>query len=407
MNDVPAGHAQAQCLPQYRRGSLCDVMPSIAATLGAAGFTDIFNLPRARRVCLLLVDGLGQLMLQHWLPRLDDVPTLSALFTDARQITAGFPSTTAVSLTSLATGLPPGEHGMLGYRMRVPGTAKIMHSLRWDKEVDPLVWQSRRTVFEMLAEQGIEGRYVASGAFRHSGLTRAAWRGAGFLAAEAVGDVVATMITAAQSLQRGLVYAYHAELDHTGHLRGWGSPAWRYQLGIVDTMIRQLIAGLPSGTVLIVTGDHGMIDVPAANRVDIDVDDPAFDAAAPGAGVAPPAPAIAKQLSSGVALFSGEDRVRYLHTMPGAHGDVLAAWRETFRDQAWIVSREEAIDAGWFGPRFEPAFEARIGDVVVASGPQLAVQGSVREPRPFLPVALHGSLTAGEQLVPLLVTECA
>ena len=40
-----------------------------------------------------------------------------------------FPSTTATALTSITTGLPPGEHGVVGYRIDVHGD--VLNVLRW------------------------------------------------------------------------------------------------------------------------------------------------------------------------------------------------------------------------------------------------------------------------------------
>ena len=60
------------------------------------------------------------------------------------------PSTTATSLTSLGTGLPPGAHGLVGFTSRVPGTGKLLNALMWDKDVDPLEWQPHDTAFTRL-----------------------------------------------------------------------------------------------------------------------------------------------------------------------------------------------------------------------------------------------------------------
>jgi hypothetical protein len=129
-----------------------------------------------------------------------------------------------------------------------------------------------------------------------------------------------------------------------------------------------------------VTADHGMVDVPDQDRIDADAE-----------------PA----LREGVALLGGEPRARHVYAEPGAAADVLAAWREVLGLRAWVASREQAIAEGWFGP-VDPAFAARIGDVVAAPAGSAAIVATKAEPRESRLIGMHGSLTSADQLVPLL-----
>src|SRR5699024_10914775 len=142
----------------------------------------------------------------------------------------GFPSTTAVSLSSLGTGLPPGEHGVVGYLMAVPGFDRVMNPLRWQlhgegDDVDlltalpPETFQPRRTAFERAADDGIDVTRLAPGYQAKSGLTRASLRGGGFDASFSLGDLAARTTAALSGPDRALVYAYHGDLDLTGHVR--------------------------------------------------------------------------------------------------------------------------------------------------------------------------------------------
>lgn len=70
---------------------------------------------------------------------------------------------------------------------------------------------------------------------------------------------------------------------------------------------------------------------------------------------------------------------------------------------AWIVSRDEAIEAGWFGPRVADAVRPRIGDVVAAARDSNVLVRLAAEPAESALLGHHGSLTDAEQLVPLLV----
>lgn len=327
---------------------------------------------------MLLVDGLGWQLLRIGA---DAAPYLSA-HAAPTILDVGFPSTTATSLGSLGTGLAVGAHGLLGYELVAPDGLGVLNLLRWDDRPDPLAFQPAPTVFERVAAARVPVTRVLPARFATSGLTRAALRGGAFVPADTHGERVAAVVAALASVPSALVYAYDGGLDATGHRHGCGSPAWRHELAHVDRMVEQLAANLPAGSTLVVTGDHGMVDVPAAARVDVGAD---------------------AELADGVRLVVGEPRARYLHTLPGADDDVLACWRERLGARASVYARDEAIAAGLFGPVRGP-HRARIGDVVVVARDDLAVVDSRTMPPELLAlVGMHGARSDAERLVPLLV----
>ncbi|MDQ3577904.1 MAG: alkaline phosphatase family protein [Actinomycetota bacterium] len=378
-------------VPRYGVGSLADVVPSLLAGLGVPGMVDVLGLAGASRVCVLLVDGLGwHLLNEHQ----SDAPFLASLAAGSSPITAGFPATTATSVASLATGMPAGEHGLVGYSFAAgPGGDELLNALRWHRHgvaehVDlrsvlvPEQVQPRRTAFERAADAGVVVRLVVPNEQEGSGLSRAVLRGGTFRGVLAFGDLVSRVLAALHEQGRILCYAYHADLDSIGHVYGPGSDPWRRQLAFVDQLAASIAHGLPREGALVVTADHGMVTVTDADRVDADTDD---------------------RLRNGVRMLGGETRVRHVYTEAGAVDDVRAAWAEVLGDKAWIASRDEAITAGWFGPRVAEHVRPRIGDLVVAGRGSLAVVCSASEPRLSAFIGHHGSLTAEEQLVPLLV----
>jgi Type I phosphodiesterase / nucleotide pyrophosphatase len=364
-------------LPQYGAAALSDLASSVLAALGTPDEANPLGLPSADRVCLLVVDGLGwELLREH--PAA--APFLSELAVAGRPLTAGFPATTATSLASLGTGRPPGQHGLLGYQVAVPGAGRLLNALRWDKRVDPVVWQPTATIFERAAAAGIGAFRVAQSPLERTGLSEAAMRGAEYRGADTLGALVAETATALRHQDRALAMVYHGDLDATGHVWGCGSDAWRYHLGHVDKLAEQLASALPPGTTLYITADHGMVDIGPQDKIDADA---------------------LPELRAGVALLGGEPRARHVYAEPGAAADVLAAWRETLGPRAWVASRDEAVADGWFGP-VEPAMADRIGDVVAAPAGSWALVATVTEPRESALIGMHGSLTFADQLVPLL-----
>jgi hypothetical protein len=364
-------------VPRYGEGSLADLACSLLASLGVGGEPNPLALPGTGRACLLIVDGLGwELLRAH--PAA--APFLSELAVTGRPLTAGFPATTATSLTSLGTGKAPGSHGMLGYQVAVPGAGRLLNELRWDSRVDPVAWQPSATIYERAAAAGVGAYRVAASGLQKTGFSMAAMRGADYRAADSMGALVGQAATALAESDRALVTVYHAELDGTGHSFGCSSEAWLYHLAHVDKLAEHLAGALPAGATMHVTGDHGMVDVALTDKIDVDT--------VPG-------------LRDGVALLGGEPRARHVYTEPGAAEDVLAAWREVLGGKAWVASRAEAVADGWFGPT-DPAFLERIGNVVAAPAESWALVATEAEPLESALIGMHGSLTPGDQLVPLL-----
>jgi len=366
---------------------LADVLPGAAAALGVPVHRDGLppdpldltgSLGGANRVAVLLVDGLGADLLRR---HADLAPTLSALAGPAGDLSAPCPSTTPVSLATLGTGLPPGSHGILGFVTEVPGEGRLLNHIRWTDDPDPRTWQPQRTVFERAAAAGVRTTAVGPSAFAGSGLTEAVYRGADYPGSWSPGDLVAGLLHAVGSAPRTLAYGYIAELDLTGHVRGVDSPAWRAQLGLIDRMVEQIVAGLPDDAALLVTADHGMLDIPDDTRVDVE-DDP--------------------DLMDGVRLLAGEPRARYVHTENGAAADVLHRWQEALGSRAWVAGRDEAIASGIFGAVTDEA-AGRIGDVVVLARGTWGFTAPRSEPGPSSLAAFHGSLTETELAIPLLL----
>jgi Type I phosphodiesterase / nucleotide pyrophosphatase len=363
--------------PRYSDRALSDLLPSVAAAMGYAGYEDRLGLPQRRRYVVVMVDGLGwHLVRRH----ADLAPYLASLATERPPLTCGVPSTTATSLTSLGTGLPPGRHGVVGYTSRIPGTNALLNALKWDADVDPGAWQPWPTVFERLAAAGAQVGAANKAAFRGSGLTECSQRGAAYHAVDSAWERIAVVAELADA-NDSLTYAYESTLDHIGHESGCESDRWRERLTVVDGDLRRLRENIPSDAVLVVTGDHGMLDVEDADRVDV--------GDYPG-------------LLDGVALFGGEARLRHLYCRAGAADDVAGRWSATLGDRAVVLTQEAAADAGWFGD-IDLEVRPRIGDVVVASTGRHAVLSRLFFPIETKLVGFHGSLTEAEMLVPLLV----
>ncbi|HEY5514614.1 MAG TPA: alkaline phosphatase family protein [Pengzhenrongella sp.] len=374
--------------PQYDGAGLGAVLPAVADALGvevtAGERTGVdaratLGLPVAKRACVVLVDGLGHANLTE---RSGHAPFLRSLLGDGQVLTAGFPSTTATSIGLFGTGTGPGRTGMVGYTARNPATGDLANLVAWDGVGDPRDWQREPTIFETVTAAGIPVTTVGPAKFAGSGLTEAALRGGTYHRAERLDDRVDACVY--ELMGPALVYLYWGEVDKVGHHHGWGSWQWGEEVGALDRELARLERVLPPDTLLIVTADHGMVDVDRAQRWDV---------------------ARTPALSDGVDLVAGEPRALHVHararTSEGADA-VAARWRTTLGGAAVVATRDEAIAAGWFGPVVEHVRPV-VGDVVVAmTGRATVVDSRTQTSASMDLIGVHGSFTPEEMYVPLL-----
>lgn len=366
-------------------GTIRDILPSAAALLRVEGTHDRLDLQSTlgdvERVAVVLVDGMGY----HLLPKLaPHAPLLASVLGGGTgslaELTCTFPSTTPTSLVSFATAAAAGEHGILGFTLNVPGTERVLTHIVWRDDPPPAQWQPVPTWFERLAQAGVHSTAVLPALFAGSGLTEATYRGASFAGVGRDEDYAHRLLIELRA-QPGLVYGYTSGLDTAAHVYGIASPQWARAATRVDALLTRLLEQLPSDAALLVTADHGGLDVPADARVDIATD---------------------ADLARGVRVVAGEPRVRYLHTLDGALPDVLATWRELLGERARVLERDEAISAGWFGP-VSASHRARIGDIVVICTGEFAVLATEHEPPETAKlVGFHGAIDSVETAIPLI-----
>ena len=357
--------------------SLADVFPSCLAAL--SGEVNRLGLRAAQSAVVVLVDGLGQRALTQWLGH---THTLRAHAASSISIESGFPTTTASALATLTTGTLPGQHGMVGYAVLDESTGRVVNQLSGLPSGD---WQLQPTVFERAVAAGFRARVIAAERYRGTTFTDGVLRGAEFTAGASIQDrmdAAASALTAPGPAQ--LIYVYVPELDQAAHLHGWESAQWTAALEKLDAALGSLELALGAHDGLIVTGDHGMVDVAPHNHVLFDT---------------------VPQLMSGVAHVGGEPRCLQLYFDPAASDDVraatVAAWRDSEQKRAWVATKQELAEAGWLGA-VAPGVSPRLGDLFIAARKAIAYYPSDASSGSRGMVGQHGSLTQDELRVPLL-----
>jgi hypothetical protein len=372
-------HRVAPVRPDYTGACIANVVPALFGRLdpGAAGPDWLPpSVGRAAQVVLLVIDGLGWEQLRA---RSALAPTLNAAEGIDRAITSVAPSTTACALTSITTGRRPCHHGLLGYRLALGD--EILNVLRWTVG-SGVARDVRRTVpahqFQPLPPFAGSSRpvpVVSKDEFGGTGFT-AAHLGNSPLRGYKVASSLPLEVGRLLGQGEPFVYAYYDGIDKVAHGTGLGQH-YDAELRAVDGLVADVVAGLPPGAVLVVTADHGQIDV--GSRVEL----------------------LGREIMSSVHFMSGEGRFRWLHAHPGAAADLEEAAAERYGDSSWVMSRDQVIDEGLFGGPLDDGLVDRLGDVVLVPHTPIAFVDPADTGESRL-ACRHGSLTSDEMLVPLV-----
>ncbi len=341
------------------------------SALGAITGGDLnrLKLPKVKSAVVVLIDGLGYLNLKE---HAGHARNLSRLLVDSgdHAIRVGFPSTTAVSLTSFGTGLRAGTHGILGYQiLGVDGATRNMLS-GWSSNENPRLWQENESVIEIGAQHGVWGHMVASPEYEGSGFTEVFMAGAAFYAES---DLNRRVLEAKRiaSQPNTLTYLYFAELDQAAHRFGVDSGQWVQALEAIDSALSALSG--PFG--VLITGDHGVIDVSADNHIYLD--------AIPG-------------FCESVTLAVGDPRALF------CYGDKEAAARafEGSGVVGYLATFDQLIEQGWvLGAH---SIDVVPDFVLIAKGQTAFYDRRTSKAQSLKMVGQHGAIDDRETRVPLI-----
>lgn len=357
-------------LPDYDGGCISRLVPALLEPGEDTSAWLPAEATEADQVVLLVLDGLGwnQLATRHHL-----APTLAGML--GGPITSVSPSTTATALTSIATGLTPGEHGVVGYRVAVGG--EVLNILRWStpdgdarRSIDPERFQPHSAFAGQRPAVVTKAEFATSG-FSGAHLCEVRFNGY---------RMTSTLVTEVGRLLRAnepFIYAYYDGIDKVAHEYGL---AEHYDAEVVaaDRLVADLLASLPAGAALVVTADHGQVHV--GDRI----------------------VELHRDLMPHISFQSGEGRFRWLHARSGRTPTLLEAAEAHHGDDAWVVTRDETIEAGWWGPKVTDEARSRLGDVALVARTPCSFHDDA-DSGPFVLIGRHGSLTADEMLVPCLV----
>ncbi len=356
--------------PDQTGGSLLNLVAELELRLGGSPPSPRLHedlrgvLPEAASYVLVLFDGLGTHQLDH--------PRAVELRRSRRgDLDAAFPTTTTTNLATVATGLPPSRHGLLGYQLWLPEVGTVVNTIKWTTlwgdpiDLDPGPFLPAPNLWERLRESGVEPITVQPVGFAGSPLSRALYRGCRFEPVGSVAELVSATVTLAAEPGR-LLLTYLPQVDVAAHVYGQRSTRYAAAVGVVAEAWERIARRLPPGAVAVGTADHGHLDFPEDRKY-----------------------RIPREAHEG-RIFSGDGRVMFVK---GEGASLTARLPAT-----WVPLADMRH---WWGPGpVHPAFSERAPDGVLVADDGVLLLHRFSDTRMR---GNHGGLTAAERRVPLLV----
>ena len=356
--------------PDYAGGSLSNLVAELEHRLSGESVTNRLHeriadrIPPAETYVVVLFDGLGRDQLNHTQSRAlaeDQVATIDA----------PFPATTTVSLATIATGLPPSQHGLLGYQLWIPEAGEVVNTIKWttlwgspvDVRTDNFL--PKPNLWERLAAAGTEPISVQPADFAGSSLSEVLYRGCRFESVASYQEQI-DAITQLATAPRRFIYTYMAAIDVAAHVYGQTSAEYGHAVQIANWMWSSLAASLSPDSVLIGISDHGHLDFPKHRQVKI------------------------AHTDHESRIFYGDGRAMLVK----GDGEPLA----NKLPATWVPISDAR---GWWGPRPRHlSFEERSPDGVLVADDDVLLLHRFSNDRM---IGNHGAMTPAEQKVPLLV----
>lgn len=349
----------------------------ISALNSLVGSKNTLGLPSASNACVVLVDGLGSHNLEH---RAGHAPLLATQLKVDGSIHCGFPSTTVASLTSFSTGLSVGHHGMVGYQVFDRESGEKLNLLTGLKTQDQARhWQPKQTVSEVASDLGISCYFVGPPEYQNSGFTMATMPSAIYVVAKSIEDRFVEASRILNSGKKNLIYLYVPELDQRAHAFGAGSAQWVEKLEDLESGVRGLLRKLPKDSGVLITADHGVIDVDVSRHVYLD-----------------------ELFIEDLVSVGGDPRVLYLYFRQMPEQQTISKLKDFLGKRAYVATAAELVEAGWFGATEGFATDRLPEILLISVGETALYHREFAKPQSLKMIGQHGSVSDQELRVPLL-----
>jgi len=402
-------------LPHYDAYSIANIAPTVARILGAQMEEAGPPLPEevwaklapgVRRVIFVILDAVGYRQLQRYLDAGFSVFADLAKTGTLVPITSVFPSTTVAALTSIWTGRPPLGHGFLGTKLLLPRQGVLANMLKmapamnsrgggledWGWNSDDFVTAS--TLAGHMGTRGIQTVAHTCRAFLGSPLTEIFLRGMGevrgYLGLSDLWLNVRQTLREADPGRPLFVDVYWSDADNVAHVYGpeseYGPATLRHFCrSLEEDFLERLTPDMKAGTLLVITADHGQITTPADRVLHLPDHEELWETF-----LLPPA---------------GESRAAYVYVRSGERERLHSYAAQHLQGRFASLDTGQALEIGLWGPSglATPKTRVRLGDVLMIATDSSRLTVRPREETRHALRGHHGSLTAEEMLVPLLM----
>lgn len=351
----------------------------LSAFLALDGKSNPLSLPAKQSYLVILVDGLGVANIKA---AGGHAGFLNQKLKTSKSLFSGFPTTTATSLASFATGKQSGEHAFIGYRVFEREASNPINFLNdLGPEFPPQKYQDLQTISERALNAGKNVMTVGPGEYEASGFTEATMPASKYLAAKTLQErfeIAGTEI----SKPGALVYLYIPELDQLAHRFGTQSQNWLNTIEDLDSALAAFAKSLPKSAGAILTADHGVIDVAHTSHIYLEQFKSMKD----------------------LLMIGGDPRVGFLYFDAGID---LTAKREALQadlgSKVEIATPQELVDAGWYQPLSESAQKVAPDLVLLPKGDRVVYHREFAKVKSMSMIGQHGGMSKAEWEVPLLV----
>ena len=351
----------------------------LSAFLALDGKPNPLSIPPRQSYAVVLVDGLGVANIKS---AAGHAGFLNQKLNNSKSLFSGFPTTTATSLASFATGKESGEHAFIGYRIFDRKASKAINLLNdLGNENLPAKYQDLETISQQAVTSGKRVVTVGPGEYSASGFTQATMPAAKYLTAKTIEERFE--ITRSELAKPGaLVYLYIPELDQLAHRFGSQSQRWLNVIESLDSAMSQFTKSLPKGSGAILTADHGVIDVPQTSHVYLDD----------------------YESVNGLSMIGGDPRVAFLYFDQGTD---LQSKRQSIESELGahvdVTTVQELVEAGWYQPLSAAATRVAPDLVLLPKGNRVVYHRGFAKVKSMAMIGQHGGMSKAEWEIPLLV----
>lgn len=349
----------------------------ISALYSTMGTDNPLTLGSKRSVCVILVDGLGTVNLK--------AAGAHASFLNSQrteQAMCWFPATTATSIAAFGTASDPCTNGFLGYQVLHRPTDTQLNLLSgWADYEAGMHYQELETIAEMALAQGIDFETIAPRAYERSGFTAATMRGSNFRGVDSIAERFELAGKLLRESNNRVIYLYIPELDQIAHAFGTSSTRWLNHLEDIDSLLQNFIAKTPKSAGVILTADHGVVDIDQANHIYLD-----------------------EFISADALRYIGGDTRSlfvYLKKLEDI-SNVKKSLQDQLGESCYVLEPEDLIVAGYWKELGAKSLEVSPDFLILAKKKVALFHRDFAKPKSLLMVGHHGSISHDELSIPII-----